>query len=49
MQFLSGVVSLREAGTSGGIAWWAHVGGFLLGLLLARIMMPRSRPVYSDY
>jgi len=48
VQFLSGVGSLG-ATNSGGIAWWAHVGGFLLGLLLARIMAPSSRPVYSDY
>ena len=31
MQFLSGVSSLGMP-TSGGVAWWAHVGGFLLGM-----------------
>jgi membrane associated rhomboid family serine protease len=31
MQFVSGVSSLGMA-TSGGVAWWAHVGGFLLGM-----------------
>jgi membrane associated rhomboid family serine protease len=35
IQFVSGVGSLG-ATTSGGVAWWAHVGGFLLGLALAR-------------
>lgn len=34
MQFLSGVSSLGAA-SAGGVAWWAHVGGFLFGLLLA--------------
>lgn len=34
MQFLSGVSTLGSLNT-GGVAWWAHVGGFLLGVLLA--------------
>lgn len=33
LQFLSGVSSLGMAAT-GGVAWWAHVGGFLLGMSL---------------
>jgi rhomboid family protein len=31
MQFVSGVSSLGMT-ASGGVAWWAHVGGFLLGM-----------------
>ena len=31
LQFASGVSSLGMA-ASGGVAWWAHVGGFLLGM-----------------
>jgi membrane associated rhomboid family serine protease len=31
LQFASGVSSLGMA-PSGGVAWWAHVGGFLLGM-----------------
>ena len=40
MQFLSGVGSLNSAGAAntGGVAWWAHVGGFLAGVFLARGM-----------
>jgi membrane associated rhomboid family serine protease len=34
MNFLSGVSSLGSL-NSGGVAWWAHVGGFLLGVLIA--------------
>jgi len=46
MQFVSGVASLHAA-ESGGIAWWAHVGGFLLGLLLVNAFAARSpRPTY---
>jgi membrane associated rhomboid family serine protease len=33
IQFFSGVASLGVA-NQGGIAWWAHIGGFLLGALL---------------
>ena len=33
IQLFSGVASLGTA-NQGGVAWWAHVGGFLLGALL---------------
>jgi membrane associated rhomboid family serine protease len=33
-------------GASGGVAWWAHVGGFLAGMALVRAMRVRS-PVRS--
>ncbi len=47
MQFLSGVVSLGQA-SLGGVAWWAHVGGFLLGMLIAGIAgRSNHRPVSS--
>lgn len=38
MQFLSGIGSIEAPGAAnaGGVAWWAHVGGFVLGVLLAR-------------
>jgi membrane associated rhomboid family serine protease len=36
VQFLSGTLSLATAGAaSGGVAWFAHVGGFLAGSVLA--------------
>jgi len=34
LQFLAGVNGLGMA-TSGGVAWWAHIGGFLMGALIA--------------
>ena len=35
MQFFSGLISLGyETGGMGGVAWWAHVGGFVAGLIL---------------
>ncbi|MGD0955613.1 MAG: rhomboid family intramembrane serine protease [Candidatus Acidiferrales bacterium] len=36
-QFLSGIGSLGTV-NAGGIAWWAHIGGFLVGLLWAFAM-----------
>jgi membrane associated rhomboid family serine protease len=38
IQFLSGVSALNAArgASMGGVAWWAHVGGFVLGALLAK-------------
>jgi len=42
-QFVSGVTSLgANTDTSGGVAVWAHVGGFIAGLILVSVMRPRS-------
>jgi membrane associated rhomboid family serine protease len=44
-QFLSGFVDLA-AQASGGIAWWAHVAGFVAGALFVRILgVPPEAPV----
>jgi membrane associated rhomboid family serine protease len=46
MNFMSGVSSLGALNT-GGVAWWAHVGGFLLGALIAGIVKLTGRaPAY---
>ena len=46
VQFFSGVSSLgSSAAANGGVAWWAHIGGFLLGIALAFPKRPR-RPNY---
>ena len=37
LQFLAGISALG-ASASGGVAWWAHVGGFLLGMLLTVLL-----------
>ncbi len=42
IQLFSGVGSIGYAASSqGGIAWFAHVGGFLAGMLLVRLMAAR--------
>ena len=35
-QVFSGVASLGMPAGMGGVAWWAHIGGFLFGLLMAK-------------
>jgi membrane associated rhomboid family serine protease len=48
MQLFSGVASIGYAtGGSGGVAWWAHVGGFLVGMLLIALSRPRRRSRYG--
>ncbi len=39
LQFFSGLASLGVPQT-GGVAWWAHVGGFASGMALARLFVP---------
>jgi membrane associated rhomboid family serine protease len=46
VQFLSGIGSLGVA-SAGGVAWWAHIGGFVAGLLFARVDRPRARSAYT--
>jgi len=41
IQGLSGFLSLGAAGSTG-VAWGAHVGGFLAGIVLVRILRPRK-------
>ena len=44
IQFVSGIGSLASTDyTGGGVAWFAHVGGFLVGMLLIRIFPARQR------
>jgi membrane associated rhomboid family serine protease len=44
IQFFSGFGSLGESDYSGGgTAWFAHIGGFLAGMLLIRFFPPRRR------
>ena len=43
LQLFNGVMSLGvSAGDMGGVAYWAHIGGFAAGLLLARLVAPRA-------
>ncbi|MFN4243389.1 MAG: rhomboid family intramembrane serine protease [Tepidisphaerales bacterium] len=46
LQLFSGTLSLAAPGNVGGIAWWAHVGGFVAGMLTFWAFLPprRRRP-----
>ena len=43
VQFLNGLitVSVAAGGAAGGTAWFAHIGGFLAGIVLLFLMRPR--------
>jgi len=45
LQFLQGMSSFGAESGAGGVAWWAHAGGFLVGALLLPIfLLLRRRP-----
>jgi membrane associated rhomboid family serine protease len=29
------------------VAWWAHIGGFVFGVLFFRLFTPRRSPAYT--
>jgi membrane associated rhomboid family serine protease len=44
MQFLNGAVAITAAPyMTGGVAWWAHIGGFVSGLALGFLIPKRKR------
>ncbi len=42
MQFLSGTASLGHSAASGGVAWWAHIGGFVAGIAFLKVFTGRG-------
>jgi len=42
LQFAAGVSTVGAAAT-GGVAWWAHIGGFLLGMLITGLSLGDRR------
>jgi len=50
-QLLGGALGSLGPQNVGGVAWWAHVGGFLTGIVLLRIFLlspPRAPRKYQD-
>jgi len=43
VQFFSGTLAMAGPEQVGGIAWWAHVGGFAAGMLLHPFFLSRDR------
>lgn len=48
IQLVQGAVELIRPPVGGGIAWWAHIGGFVAGLLLTPLLV-RSPGKYRRY
>ncbi len=50
MQFVQGTLSLGLAQHAGGVAWWAHFGGFVAGALFQFVFRKRRQQirVYRD-
>ena len=48
MQAIPGILEFGQQTDSGGIAWWAHIGGFVAGWLLAPLVH-RPRRGYRRY
>jgi membrane associated rhomboid family serine protease len=42
VQVFSGLISYGEASHEGGVAWFAHIGGFVAGVLLLFLLRPRG-------
>jgi membrane associated rhomboid family serine protease len=44
MQLFNGTLALAASTfQGGGVAWWAHIGGFVAGLALVKLLEPRRR------
>jgi membrane associated rhomboid family serine protease len=42
-QLMSGTLALAAPSDVGGVAWWAHVGGFAAGVILHRLFLDPAR------
>ena len=51
LQLFSGTFSLAQHNAQGGVAYWAHIGGFIAGIVLLPILRKKERSyrkVYPD-
>jgi membrane associated rhomboid family serine protease len=47
-QFIQGALAASTP-AQGGVAWWAHIGGFIVGLVLILFFKKREKPTPSSY
>ena len=47
IQFVNGIGSMATTSETGGVAYMAHIGGFVAGLLLVKLMASRQRPALA--
>ncbi len=45
-QIYFGISSLPSSGIMGGVAWWAHIGGFVFGLLFHRLFLQQAPKIF---
>jgi membrane associated rhomboid family serine protease len=44
IQLYAGIAAGQQGAAMGGVAWWAHVGGFLFGLALGPLLAKNPKP-----
>jgi membrane associated rhomboid family serine protease len=44
LQLVSGIGSISETADTGGVAFMAHIGGFVAGMVLTFLLRGRSEP-----
>jgi len=49
IQFISGTSALMSSPSQGGVAWWAHIGGFAAGAVLVFVFRKRKRRLPKRY
>lgn len=48
VQIMQGALEYYAPGMGGGVAWWAHLGGFISGLILLRLLAPAAKDLQAD-
>ena len=48
LQFVSGIGSISESAESGGVAYMAHIGGFIAGFILTFFLRGRTQPAATS-
>jgi membrane associated rhomboid family serine protease len=48
IQFLNGIAALGPEAAEAGVAWWAHIGGFIAGVVIALVFRGRAATLQGD-
>ena len=49
IQFFSGTASIVNPQHGGGIAWWAHIGGFSAGIVWVALLHSKEKNIYRHF
>ena len=47
LQFVNGIGSVARTDETAGVAYMAHIGGFVAGIVLVKLFVGRGRPAYA--